>query len=66
MVGGVAVSRRHPGPVDVESGGRTGVAEPIGDGAHVDARGQQFGGNEMAEMPADVDGSSLREFAVKS
>ena len=56
MVRGVAVSGGHPGRVDVKRGGCTGMAEPVRHGAHVDPRGQQFGGNEMPDvMDANVD-----------
>ena len=50
MVRGVAVARRHEAPVDIERCRGTGVPEPVGDGAKVDASGQKLGRYEVAQI----------------
>jgi hypothetical protein len=50
VAGGVLVLGGDLGPVDVEGGGSSCVAEPVCDGSDVDAGGEQFGRDEMAEI----------------
>ena len=48
--GGVSVAGGDEGPVPVEGGGGAGVAESVGDGAHVNPCGQEGGGDIVAEV----------------
>ena len=50
MVGGLAVTRRDPAPVDVEGRRGTCVAQPVGHRAEIDSDREEFGGDEMAKV----------------
>ena len=54
---GVAVGVGHEGGVHVEGGGGVGVAESAGDGADIDAGGEQPGGDMVAYVFLPVTGS---------
>lgn len=46
----LSVGVGHERGVDVERGGRFGVAEPSQDGAEIDARREESGGDVVAEV----------------
>ena len=50
VVGGVAICAGYAVSVDVEGGGRSGVAESLRDGDDGDAVGEHLGGHEMPEV----------------
>ena len=50
VVGGGAICAGYAVSVDVEGGGRSGMAESLGDGDDGDAVGEHFGGHEMTQV----------------
>lgn len=50
VVGGVAIRAGYAVSVDVQGGGRSGVAESLGDCDDGDPVGEHFGGHEMTQV----------------